>query len=315
MKILVIGDTHARTKFLHEYYKLSESLNAIADKLAPDKIILLGDDLHNHSSVHSLQLKAVTDLILKLSQIAPVYKLIGNHEIISPNNFCEGDHHFHSLKSIDNITIIDNTLVEEGLLFVPYVPKGMFKEAVKHVDFSKINMCFAHQEFRGVIMGSNHESTSDDTYTVDLPPVISGHIHMKQQINNIHYVGSPHQITFADALDRYVALVDNGVIDYIKVEGITQYKTFELDLKEDIPESLEYNKNDRNRLLVYGSLTDYKSFRSSKLFKKLSSDKFIIVPKVHNDKIEFKKSERKTFQSAVNELLTDDLKEIWKEIL
>jgi len=314
MKILAVGDTHARTKRICEYYKLTDEIIRIAKKQKPDIIVLLGDDLHNHSIVHSIQLKAVTELIMQLSEIAHVYKIIGNHEIISPQNFLEEDHHFHSFKCVKNVTIVDKPVVRDNLLFVPFVPQRRFNEAIKNIDLNNIRIIFAHQEFVGVKTNGDHESSCGDSYDIENPTIVSGHIHLKQSFNNIHYVGAPVQTTFADEIERYVAIIDDFDIQYIPVENITKYITHEINLKEELPNKIDYNKDDRNRIIIKGSLTEYKTFRSSKLFKELTNNNFIITPKINNEHINLKKTKVKTFQEIISEQLTDDIKDLWNSI-
>lgn len=310
MRILVIGDTHCRTKYLSEYAVNSASILSKALELKPDCIVMLGDDLHNHSTTHSSQLTAVTDFIIGLSKIAPVFKLIGNHEMVSPNSFMLEDHHFNSMKHIDNITIIDKPIVIDGIFLSPYVPKGKFKSVLEGVDLSSVNVCFAHQEFRGVKVG-NQESTSDDVWKSGRPLMISGHIHDKQAIStNLVYIGSPAQFTFADADDKTIALVDNGFVEYIDVDYV-HYKTFVIESKETV----DYSNKDRNRIIVSGTLSELKTFRSSSFFKKAQKDGVHIVPKVKDDiSVSGQRRDRKTFTEIINGMLSEDARALWEAI-
>lgn len=305
---LVIGDTHCRTKFLNEYLILCNNILKIAHSVKPDTIVLLGDDLHNHATAHSSQLKSVCDFILRLKEIAPVIKIIGNHEMVSPLSYLQGDHHFHSLKCIDGVTIVDKPVVIEERLFCPYVPKGRFQEAIE--GYTDYHTVYAHQEFRGVKVG-RLKSTSDDVWEETAPLVVSGHIHDRQTVQpNLHYVGSPAQFTFADEEDKYVMTVSDGDINYIQVAGNVLYKTHEITVEENC----EYDKKDRNRVIVTGTLPELKSFRTGKLYKKLQKDGVIFVPKVVQDNLRTDKQERKTFNEIVTEMIGNEkeLVDVWE---
>jgi DNA repair exonuclease SbcCD nuclease subunit len=307
MKILTIGDTHCRTKYLNEYKIFKKEIIKKAKKNQPDLIVMLGDDLHNHATAHSSQLEEVCDLIFQLSKIAPTYKLIGNHEMVSPSSFLLKDHHFHSMKHIDNVTIVDEPMIVDNLGFCPYVPKGRFSE----VDiFQDCDLTFTHQEFRGANMGKV-ESTSDDVWLKDRKMAICGHIHDRHQVSdNLVYVGSPAQFTFADNEKKYILNIDGFVFDYEEMKDIIKYKTHEI--RHD--EECDYSKKDRNRVIVSGTLPEIKSFRSGKFFKKLQKDCVAVVPRIEAQE-HIEKKDRQSFREIVLDMVSDaNLVDVWEEI-
>lgn len=77
-------------------------------------------------------------------------------------------------------------------------------------DLKDFTAIFAHQECRGAQMGSI-VSEIGDYWPLNFPPVISGHIHDYQQVqNNWLYPGTPMQHKFGDCDDKTVSLITFG---------------------------------------------------------------------------------------------------------
>jgi len=72
-------------------------------------------------------------------------------------------------------------------------------------DWKKSTCIFAHQEFKGAKMGAII-SEEGDPWSLDLPLVISGHIHDYDHLQtNIIYTGTPIQHAFGDRSDKTVS--------------------------------------------------------------------------------------------------------------
>ena len=105
----------------------------------------------------------------------------------------------NALKKWDNVCVVDKPIItkigEVNIAMCPYVPNGRFVEALSTTignDWRNCRMIFAHQEFKGCKMG-HIISTEGDEWSDEYPPIISGHIHDYQKINNIFYPGSAIQ--------------------------------------------------------------------------------------------------------------------------
>lgn len=318
-KILFIGDTHCRVRFIHDYRVLHKNLITIAEKVAPDLIVFAGDDAHDHATIHAYQLQAVCELLSEMAKHAPVVKLIGNHERVSPNSFLGNDHHFHGLAQNPGIHIVDKPFKMrvggDTIGFFPYVPPGRFFEMEETSDLTQYSLCFSHQEFRGVVVG-NQKSTVDDVWLSEYPLMVAGHIHQQTQVSeNLIYPGAPAQFNFGDSEHKYVAVIEGNAIEYIPTEGVT-YKTHQLDAAQDLPDSLEFSTLDRNRVVIEGTLDQLKAFRTSRLYKQLQKNSFVITPKpiLAGSTTSMTQAEKRTFEMIMSELLTDDLKGVWDEI-
>jgi len=285
INVLCIGDPHFKVKNVKETMAMGQALVKLLEARKPDFIVVLGDVLDRHETIHESPLSRAIFLLKKLQEYAPVYLVVGNHD--RPNNsvFLTDQHPFNALKCWTNTTIVDAVHQEiiKGHLFtfVPYVYPGRFMEAIdtlygivkekpppqreslltefllatKEVvnddggfyegnivdlvmksshhmqlkeqeyqkqlsepksnkkslpdrsigDWKKSTCIFAHQEFKGAKMGAII-SEEGDPWSLDLPLVISGHIHDYDHLQtNIIYTGTPIQHAFGDRSDKTVS--------------------------------------------------------------------------------------------------------------
>jgi len=180
-------------------------------------------------------------------KIAKTYLIIGNHDRPDNSNYLTEDHAFNAFKSVVGITIVDKGLVETingfNLAFVPYVPPGKFRDAYEQiVGKTSIDMVFAHQEFRGCKLNELTGTTSSigDVWSLEMPPVISGHIHNKHILGNVFYVGTPVQENRSENPDKGIHLITLKEIDESDgIEDIEEGKS----KKEKEENKEKYNKN------------------------------------------------------------------------
>lgn len=222
MKVLCIGDPHIEEKRLSRCTEMIEAAISVAKKESPNYIVIMGDTLDRFKTINQYALKLACDFFYSLSEIAPLFVLIGNHDRPSHADFMTPDNPFYAMKHSPNITIITTTTViwvpqlESNFVFVPYVATGRFEEALSNVDLSSTRCVFAHQElykcnYNGIT------STKGDKWPSSNPLLISGHIHKYQRIgNNIIYVGTPIQITSDEENGKTVSLFTFTASDHVE---------------------------------------------------------------------------------------------------
>jgi DNA repair exonuclease SbcCD nuclease subunit len=218
MKIFVIGDPHFKSKNALETNEMCNKIYELLIQEKPDFIVVLGDVLDTHETIHVGPLCRATEFLFRLSKLSKhLYILIGNHD--RPNNavFLTTDSPFNACKSWENTSVIDN-IVENSydnhhFLFIPYVPTGRLHEALKTKDISdenvnKYSIIFAHQEFKGCNMGAI-TSNEGDEWNSNWPLCISGHIHDYQELqHNLIYPGTPIQHGFGDSPNKAVMILE-----------------------------------------------------------------------------------------------------------
>lgn len=205
VKILVIGDNHFQRNNMIEMKEMCTKFLALIRKTKPDIIVNLGDTLHSHHTIHSDPLCLAINFLHEISELCPLYLLIGNHDIRGNQNYLSDVHPFTALKKWKNTTIIDKVEIFEikghKFLFGPYIPTGRLLEALKTIsnideELPKISSCFLHQEFENAQMGAII-SKNGDKWPLNYPLVVSGHIHEYQRVQeNVIYVGCPMQHTY-----------------------------------------------------------------------------------------------------------------------
>lgn len=212
-RILVIGDPHFKVNNPTETEEMSRQILKIATNKKPDLIVCLGDVLDRHQNIHVNPLTWAVKFLSDLSDIAPLYCLVGNHDRPNNSSFLTPYHGLTACSKWPNTTIVDQVKTLSlpsglNLVFVPYVPPGRFHEALGtgNIELSNVHCIFAHQEFYGA-KSNSISSKNGDSWPENYPLVISGHYHDYQRLaNNLIYVGSPIQHKFEESEDKTISL-------------------------------------------------------------------------------------------------------------
>lgn len=217
MKLLLIGDLHFKYKDeanIQDLEMLSQFLVKTASNIKDlTKIIILGDTLDAHERIDLLQLTRSVKLLEKLVDIAPIVVIIGNHDRLNAEEYLTDVSPFYALKRWKNTVIADTTILEtvgdKKFVYVPFVPKGRFAEAIG-AGWKSADLIFAHQDFSGAVDNNNYEVQDADPWSLEYPPVYSGHIHKYQKLpSGVTYVGTPYQTRFGECLHKHVLLLEH----------------------------------------------------------------------------------------------------------
>jgi len=278
MKILCIGDPHFKTSNSKDTEKMTETIIGIAKSCNPDLIVNLGDTLDRHETIHVNPLGRAINFIFLLSEIAPTYVLIGNHD--RPNNsvFLTDSHPFMGIRH-KRVVIVDKVITEviDGtkITFVPYVPPGRYFEALGTADTQGTELYLSHQEFKGAKMGAL-VSEEGDIWPLDYPMNISGHIHDYDLLQpNLLYVGTPIQHSFGDKAGKFLVIYDTASKSFEKIRlnicnkvTLSVTPTEALKLKAKINDLLM--DNSEVRVVIKGSSTDISNILKREEIKEIS---------------------------------------------
>lgn len=220
---LVFGDPHIKITELKVSQEMINAILRVAQEKNPDFIVCLGDTLDRHEIIHTEPLVIATKFLADLSDIAPLYLIIGNHDRINNSDYMTERHPFYALKKWKNVTVVDTTRVVEiqgmKFFFAPYVFPGKFHEALEGFNIQECKAGFAHQEIYGTKMGCV-VSIKGDKWPLDYPLLITGHIHDRcSPQQNVLYIGTPRQINFDEECDKTISLF--SFEDKIKEERIS----------------------------------------------------------------------------------------------
>lgn len=210
--VVSVGDPHFKVSNVRETTLMVEAIVNFARSKSPTFIVVMGDVLDRHESIHVSPLTRAINFLSQLRAIAPTYVLIGNHDLKNNRQFLSDEHPFTALKYWDNMYIVDKTIKldirGQTFTFVPYVPPGRLEEALDIIpreEWMRSSDIYAHQEIKGAKMGAI-VSTEGDEWPLTYPHVTSGHIHDYQEPQpNVIYVGTPIQHAFGDRHDKTIS--------------------------------------------------------------------------------------------------------------
>jgi DNA repair exonuclease SbcCD nuclease subunit len=169
-----------------------------------DIIFILGDVYDNRTSIKVDVLDGVVEILEEMSKILPIVMIPGNHDLYKKDDNGE-EKRINSLKTlkwIPNVYLYERPVIMEcsnkKVLLVPWVGNHEIEQNI----LTKFNAdyAFMHTEFQGVQFNRytkvEHgvESESAEKYA----KIYSGHIHYRQSLKNITFIGSPYQMTRGD---------------------------------------------------------------------------------------------------------------------
>jgi DNA repair exonuclease SbcCD nuclease subunit len=103
VNILVIGDPHFKVSAVPEHDKMCKSIIENIKNRKIDLIVVLGDILDRHETIHVSPLTRSIKFLGELIKIAPVYSLIGNHDLKNNKQFLSDEHGFSSFKLLNDL--------------------------------------------------------------------------------------------------------------------------------------------------------------------------------------------------------------------
>ena len=167
-----------------------------------DVIYHLGDVFDNRQNVNLLIASYAIDLFERLSKIAHIHIILGNHDIYrkNTNDITSVD----ILKHIPNITIHkEPTIHTYGKIKCLLMPwrKDKDHEQESLAEYKNIDYLFCHSEVKGVALNAKvkNEHGSDVNQYNKYDAVYSGHIHYRQRLGKLNMVGVPYQLTRSDS--------------------------------------------------------------------------------------------------------------------
>jgi hypothetical protein len=335
----IIGDPHFKHNAMLDGRDFAEKSIKAALKASPSFIVILGDTLDTHEVVRVDPHLLATEWISELSEIAHVYLLIGNHDLLNASQYLSNKHIFTPLKKWENVTVVDKPCYAEyneySFAFCPYVEPGRFTEALDTLvdqgeTWEMVDCIFGHQEFRGCKMGAII-SEKGDVWNENYPPVITGHIHDSQIVGNVYMPGSAYQHNFGDSPDKRLWFVTFGEnedpgFSIKKIDiGMKKKKIIRIPIEEI--EDFDVSILDKYQIKLYlkGTSEQFKLFRSGKHYQQLlktgikfSYDRISINLEKEITDSKMSKLEEVSFLSTLKKVISTknlDIKEMYEEIV
>ncbi len=298
--VLVIGDTHFRSKFYNQGLELIKKCTRIAQRKKPDIIVALGDILHTHADTRQAEYELAEKFIRGLSSVSRLYIIMGNHDYINNSQYLTDKHFFNPFKKWPNVTIVDTVIRDQDLVFCPYVQNDKFFQALDNVEWKNAKCIFSHIEIRGAVMRDQGSKWSKK-----YPLLVSGHIHKKQWLGkNVYYPGSSSQVNCDEDPEKIIALIniENGHVKEIplKISGIRLIKTSISGL-DDVK-----IQDEIHQVKIKLECTDdqFQTLQSSKKYKKLKKVVQFDIDRIETEQPIDIKTDTHTFQDILLELIS-----------
>lgn len=214
-KIAIINDIHqgARQDSLtfNEYFMKfwDKVFFPELEKQGITQVWILGDIMDRRKYVNYVILNSFRQNVVERLSNYNVDVLVGNHDLPyknmnSPNSPQELFGNLSNWKIWDKPDIWYHGPKNEPILILPwldphYQPE-QFIHAVEMMRSTRARVAFGHLELLGFEMDKGNVNLGgfrlDELDKFDL--ILSGHYHHKSSKNNVHYLGSPYQMTWAD---------------------------------------------------------------------------------------------------------------------
>lgn len=271
MKIAVLADIHVRNlKLLNIYREVFDELYGVLKEREVDTIVLLGDLAHSKLNLSPEFVDLVGDFLFSLSEIAPTYTILGNHDLnvknlsrqdaISPIVKALDHKQLHLFKTSQEVSIgsdiILNTLsiIDES------------RWILKPTDPSKINIALYHGAVKGCSTdlgwAIEHGDTDIETFK-NFDYALLGDIHKTNSVLSLKpycvYPGSLIQQNFAETNDKGFLLFDirgktDFDVEHIQLHNPSPFITIELTKSGRMPKKLEVQSGARLRLVSQNNL-------------------------------------------------------------
>ena len=241
MKIAICGDTHFGVR--------SDSPNflALQDKFYTNVFLpyliendikvlwQLGDMFDRRKYINFNTLAESKRFFFQPLQDAgiEIHTLLGNHDLyyreslsVNSTGLLLGE--FTNLHIYDKMTKwdVDNTSID----IIPWICKENENDAFEFIRDSKSDLCFGHFEFSNFPMHKGQDVSKELKQLIDsgeinykmfakYEGVYSGHFHTKSDRENIHYVGTPYEMTWSDYNDQkgfHIFDTETRQVEFIK---------------------------------------------------------------------------------------------------
>jgi hypothetical protein len=231
MRVCLLGDTHigARNDNLHFHAFFKRFYDEVFFPYLREHNILhviqLGDMFDRRKYINFQSLKHGREYLLEpLNQEYTTWALVGNHDTYYKNT--------NDVNSLDllldgytNINVVNSPLEinfeDKKFLLVPWICPENEKQCLNAISTTDADVVIGHFEITGFEMyrGAVCDEGLDISVFRRLPLVLSGHFHHRSHNNNIHYLGTPYEITWSDFNDIkgfHIYDTDTNTIEFIR---------------------------------------------------------------------------------------------------
>lgn len=211
-KIALINDTHFGARVdstaLLKYFSLFYS-NVFFPALEENNIktiVHLGDFFDRRKYINTFTANQAREMFTSVASNYDLHIIAGNHDCFykHTNSVNSLDEFIHETPKRRFYTEACTQIIEGvPILFVPWITPENEEVFQRELATTEAKILFGHLELAGFEMyrGAFSDHGLDKTLFQKFELVCSGHFHHKSTYQNIHYLGSPYEMTWADYND------------------------------------------------------------------------------------------------------------------
>lgn len=266
MKVAIITDMHfgARGDHVHflDYFDkfYTNSFFPTLEKEGIDTIIEMGDIFDRRKYINYYSLYRAKEMFFDVleEKNLMMHSIVGNHTTYykSTNRVNSMDILFDRHPCITNYEEV--TKVNFGgldILFIPWINDENRESSIEKIQSSKCKVGMGHLELQGFEMyrGSPCHHGMNHALFRNFDMVFSGHYHHKSSRDNIHYLGSPYEMTWSDYNDPrgfHIFDTETRELTYIQNPYTMFTKLFYDDNENLLKESYDHIKDQYVKIIV-----------------------------------------------------------------
>lgn len=214
MKIAIITDSHAGVKndadylldYQERFYK--EVFFPYIIKNGISRVFHNGDFFDRRKYINFNTLYRIRRMFLDVLRELdiPMDIIPGNHDVYLKNTNAINSISLLMSEYKNIVQIHEPTCKEYGgvkFMWTPWINSENYHSTMKFIQENDADILIGHFELAGFEMyaGQKNETGMDYKLFEKFGTVWSGHYHHKSDLDNIHYLGSPMEFTFADCDD------------------------------------------------------------------------------------------------------------------
>jgi len=226
--MLLFSDLHLSPKTFETCMKVLRRVHALAvEHEVP--VGFLGDFFDHVYNKGTLPVDILNELLRYFSTEwhVPMIMIPGNHDYFDAEETEHGLTPF--LFASKHITVLDKATVLDNRLWIPWRRDSVTCKRIIDAH-PNVDVIFGHFDIVGFKLNASRISTeglSTSMFSEEMP-VYTGHYHTPQNHKNIHYLGSPYQLTLSEAEDNKSLVLlkaDGSILRRIPIDiGRKQYK-------------------------------------------------------------------------------------------
>ena len=273
MKIALITDTHFGARndslifsdFFRQFYE--NIFFPTLEERNIDTIIHLGDVVDRRKFINFKTLNTMKDIFFDPLKDKNVHIIVGNHDIYYKNTLA-----VNSMSELtggmSHVTVYNEPTEisldgKNKVVFLPWICDENYEQTMNVIDKTRAPVAFGHLHVEGVehtkgfMSVDGHPSSMFKTFH----KVYSGHFHHRSINGNIHYLGNPYEITWADYNDQrgfYIFDTETLEVEFISNPHSMFHKIYYDDSDGKKPESdLEKYKNCYVKIIIKNKVNQY----------------------------------------------------------